>query len=241
MSIATTVAQQNAGLQTADLIKAAKTAAGAASTATSAPTAAATAATGLAGNFSTFLKMLMTQLQNQDPTSPLDTNQFTSQLVQFSSVEQQINTNSSLTSLIQLTQSTGVLQSSAMVGHQVAVDTDHLTLQKGAAEVNFTTAAAGQVAVAVLRDDGTQVATALVDATAGSNVWKWDGASPTLGKMPDGSYRIAVVGIAKDGTTQVLPTTTIGTATGVEQSGTSLQLQLGSLTVPFAKVKQVLN
>ena len=66
--------------------------------------------------------MLMTQLQNQDPTSPMDTNQFTTELVQFSSVEQQINTNTSLTQLIQLTQAGEVMQASAMTGKQVTVD-----------------------------------------------------------------------------------------------------------------------
>ena len=74
----------------------------------------------LSGNFSDFLNMLMTQLQNQDPTSPLDTNQFTSELVQFSGVEQQINTNNSLTQLIQLTQAGEVMQSSAMAGNRLA-------------------------------------------------------------------------------------------------------------------------
>ncbi len=236
----TIAATANAAAQNSTLLTAAKTAASAAATKAGAPVAATPSGT-LAGNFQTFLKMLMTQLQNQDPTSPLDTNQFTSQLVQFSSVEQQINTNSSLASLIQLTQATGVLQSSAMIGHQVAVDSDHLALQDGAAAVRFNATAAGQVAVAVLRDDGTQVATALVDAKAGPNTWNWNGNSPSLGKMPDGAYKVAVVGIAKDGTTLALPTTTLGTATGVQQDGQTLQLQLGALTVPFAKVKSVLN
>jgi len=243
MSIATITAQQNAAMQNSTLLTAAKAAASADAAKAGAAKIGAAAATPsgtLAGNFQTFLKMLMTQLQNQDPTSPLDTNQFTSQLVQFSSVEQQINTNSSLASLIQLTQSTGVLQSAAMVGHQVAVDSDHLVLQNGAAAVRFNVATAGQVAVAVLREDGTQVAGALVDAKAGTNTWTWDGSSP-LGKLADGAYKVAVVGIAKDGTTQALPTTTLGTATGVEQEGQSLQLQLGALTVPFAKVKSILN
>ena len=52
----------------------------------------------LSSNFSDFLNLLMTQLKNQDPTSPMDANSFTSELVEFSSVEQQINTNTSLTS-----------------------------------------------------------------------------------------------------------------------------------------------
>src|ERR1700748_2840526 len=54
----------------------------------------------LSGNFDTFLQLLTTQLQNQDPTSPMDTNQFTQQLVEYSQVEQQIDTNTNLQSLI---------------------------------------------------------------------------------------------------------------------------------------------
>ena len=54
----------------------------------------------LSGNFSTFLNLLTTQLKNQDPTSPMDTNQFTQQLVMYSQVEQQIQSNSNLKTLI---------------------------------------------------------------------------------------------------------------------------------------------
>src|ERR1700692_3621762 len=87
------------------------------------------ALTSLSSNFQDFLSMLMTQLQNQDPSSPMDTNQFTTELVQFSSVEQQINTNTSLTKLIQLTQAGEVMQASAMNGKQVTVTSDHVPLQ----------------------------------------------------------------------------------------------------------------
>src|SRR6202007_994260 len=58
----------------------------------------------LAGNFDTFLKLLTTQLQNQNPLDPLDTNQFTQQLVEFAGVEQQLNLNTQMTSLISLQQ-----------------------------------------------------------------------------------------------------------------------------------------
>src|SRR5476649_2407617 len=68
--------------------------------AAAATAAASTAQKTLAGNFNTFLTLLTTQLQNQDPLSPMDSNQFTQQLVQFSQVEQQINTNDNLKSLI---------------------------------------------------------------------------------------------------------------------------------------------
>lgn len=214
----------------------------AAATGTSAaPTAAQAATKSLSGNFQTFLKMLMTQLQNQDPTSPLDTNQFTSQLVQFSSVEQQINTNSSLTQLIQLTQAAGVLQSTAMVGHQVSVTSDHLALQNGAASLQFTTKAAGPAAIAVYNDSGTKITDALVDAKAGSNTWNWNGRDINGNQLADGSYRVAVMGADSTGAAQALPFTVQGTATGVAQNGGGLTLQMGALAVDFSAVKQVLN
>ena len=108
-----------------------RAAATASSTSSTASQTGNTALTSLSSNFNDFLKMLMTQLQNQDPTSPMDTNQFTSELVQFSSVEQQINTNTSLTQLIQLTQAGEVMQASAMTGKKVTVSSDHVPLQNG--------------------------------------------------------------------------------------------------------------
>src|SRR3954469_16497474 len=76
----------------------------------------------LAGNFQTFLQMLTTQLQNQNPLDPLDTNQFTQQLVQFASVEQQLKTNDQLASLIALQQMTQATQALTFVGKNAVVD-----------------------------------------------------------------------------------------------------------------------
>jgi flagellar basal-body rod modification protein FlgD len=120
MSIASVAAQQNNVIAAANAAAAAapNQTTGTASGATAGAASGTTALSSLSGNFTDFLKMLMTQLQNQDPTSPMDTNAFTTELVQFSSVEQQINTNTSLTSLIQLTQAGEVMQGSNMTGKQ---------------------------------------------------------------------------------------------------------------------------
>ena len=75
-----------------------------------------TAATGIADNFQTFLTLLTTQLQNQNPLDPLDTNQFTQQLVQFAGVEQQLKTNDSLSQLVTLQQTTQATQALGFVG-----------------------------------------------------------------------------------------------------------------------------
>ena len=155
----------------------------------------------LGSNFSDFLTLLMTQLKNQDPTSPLDTNQFTSQLVQFTSVEQQINTNSSLTKLIQLTQGGEVLQ--------------------------FTTSGSEPVSIGIYSDAGVKLRDAVVTSQPGRNDWLWDGKDSQGIAVPDGAYR-TIVSTQTDGNTQTgsatqeLPFTVRGVATGVQKAGSTL-------------------
>src|SRR6266404_9939054 len=91
------------------------------STSTSAATNAL-ASQQIAGNFQSFLTLLTTQLQNQNPLDPLDTNQFTQQLVEFAGVQQQLDTNSQLTTLVSLQQSAQSTQALIYVGNTVAVD-----------------------------------------------------------------------------------------------------------------------
>ena len=69
-----------------------------------------TATSGIADNFQTFLTLLTTQLQHQNPLDPLDTNQFTAQLVQFAGVEQQLKSNDQLKSLIEIEKSAQATQ-----------------------------------------------------------------------------------------------------------------------------------
>jgi len=214
----------------------------AASTAAAGSTSTAgNALSGLSSNFGNFLNLLMTQLQNQDPTSPLDTNQFTSELVQFSSVEQQIQTNTSLTQLIQLTQAGEVMQSSAMLGRQVTVVSDQVPLQNGKGAVQFTAPAAEPVAIAVYNDAGVKIRDASLTSVKGSNTWTWDGTDNRGRQVADGAYTVAVNGSASDGSTAALPFSVIGTATGVLNQNNTVQLQLGALSVGFDKVQSVGN
>ncbi len=93
-------------------------------------TTASTATPGIADNFQTFLTLLTTQLQNQNPLDPLDTNQFTQQLVQFAGVEQQLRSNDQLKSLIEIEKSAQATAALAYVGNTVAVDGSTATVQR---------------------------------------------------------------------------------------------------------------
>src|SRR6202030_2888692 len=108
----------------------------------------------LAGNFNTFLTLLTTQLQHQDPLSPLDTNQFTQQLVQFASVEQQINMNTSLSTLISLQQTA--------------------QLANGQASWNFAVASPASATINVSNASGQLVYSTTQAAQPGTQAFVWN-------------------------------------------------------------------
>jgi len=227
MSIASVVAQHNA--------------ASAAAAASAASQTGNSAMSSLDGNFNDFLNMLMTQLQNQDPTTPMDTNTFTSELVQFSSVEQQIDTNTSLTSLIQLTQGGEVIQGSSMIGQQVTVRSSQIPLQNSLGTVNITSPAAEPVSIQITNSAGTDIFDASVKAAAGNNTFTWNGTNNAGQTVPDGLYTLVATGSNVGGGTSSLPFTITGTATGVVSSGTAVNLQIGTLSVPFSAITSVGN
>lgn len=210
------------------------------------PTAASqntgsSALTSLSSNFSSFLTLLMTQLKNQDPTAPMDANQFTSELVQFSSVEQQINTNTSLTQLIQLTQAADVTQSSSILGKQVTVQANQIPLQNGTGQLTFTTPGAENVSIAIQDAGGNTIRQATIAAAAGTNAWQWDGKNATGQTMPDGAYAVSVTGGPAGVPASAVPFTVSGTATTVTTQNNAVNLQIGALTVPFSAVRSVGN
>jgi flagellar basal-body rod modification protein FlgD len=233
MSLASVSAQQTSASTSA--------AATASSTSTSGSQSGSSALNSLSSNFSDFLSLLMTQLQNQDPTSPLDTNQFTTELVEFSSVEQQINTNSSLTQLIQLTQAGEMMQASSMTGKQVTVSSDHVPLQNGKGTIQFTAPSNETADIAIYSDSGSKLRETIVQANKGTNTWTWDGKDSSGHSLPDGSYKVAVAGANTDGTASALTFSVVGTATGVQSQSSGIQLQMGALSVDFSKVQSVAN
>ena len=195
----------------------------------------------LSSNFGNFLGMLMTQLKNQDPSSPMDANQFTSELVQFSSVEQQINTNTNLTQLIQLTQAADVSQSSAIIGKQVTVQSTQIALQNGTGMINFNAPAAEPVSITVQGATGNTLRQVTANAVQGTNTWSWDGADSSGKTLPDGAYTITVAGGPAGAPATAVPFTVVGTATGVTTANNTVNLQMGALTVPFSAVNSVAN
>ncbi len=149
----------------------------------------------LAGSFNTFLKILTTQLQHQDPTAPMDTTQFTQQLVQFSGVEQQINTNQLLQKLVDASSSSGVKALLGFVNQYVEVSANNrLLMQGGQAEFSYTLPSpAFKTTITVADATGNKVATFAGPTASGVNNIIWNGESSSGGQLKDGLYSLSIV------------------------------------------------
>src|SRR5437868_3134580 len=147
----------------------------AAKTDSSGASLSSTAGSTLAGNFQTFLTLLTTQLQNQNPLDPLDTNQFTQQLVQFASVEQQLKTNDQLTSLVSLQQTAQSTQALGFVGKTAVVDGTTAALTNSSATWELSVPTNSNVNISITSSTGQTVFTGNYAVNAGSNQpFTWD-------------------------------------------------------------------
>lgn len=202
--------------------------------------------TSLANNEQTFLKLLTTQLKNQDPLAPTDTTQMTSQITQMTGVEQQLVTNDLLTALVGMNTSGGISEGVNLMGKQVTAETDKSLLKSGEATWSYTQSrAATSVKVEVLDKYGKTIATVLPDDMAGGDhTFKWDGKSADGVKQPDGGeYTIKVT--ATDANAASITTTAKGRVDGVvtkvtNESGVNM-VWIGDTKVPLDSVIGVTN
>jgi len=194
----------------------------------------------LADNFSTFLSLLTTQLKNQDPLSPLDSNQFTQQLVQMTGVEQQLASNDLLKKLVANTGS-GITTAVSLIGKEVRAATPDAQLSNGKADwVYKLDLDASDVKVEVLNAKGAVVHTEAATANkAGDHAFSWNGKDATGSTMPEGAYTLRVT--AKDSTGTAVPSTTFvtGRVTGVEQTDGETFITINGGKVPWNTVTSV--
>ena len=157
------------------------------STSSTSPTGSQT----IAGNFNTFLQLLTTQLQNQDPLSPLDTTQFTQQLVEFASVEQQVNMNSNLQTLIAMQQTSEATSALQLVGNTVTVNGNAAALSNATnspATWSINASAPATGTVTITSSAGTTAYTGTVALNAGTQSYTWNGVGNSGQTWPDGTY-----------------------------------------------------
>ena len=216
--------------------------------ATSAP-AAATTATGssdsmsqLSGNFSTFLTLLTTQLKNQDPTSPMDSNTFTQQLVMYSQVEQQIDTNSNLKTLITQGGSNASAMASGYLGKKVSVTNGNASLTGGAAAWTYNLGAASASTTLTVSDANNKIVyTGAGSTTAGNNAFNWNGQDNHGNQLADGTYKLAVTANDTSGNAVTASVASAGTVTQIDMTSGTPQLVVGNMEVGVGDIAAVAN
>jgi flagellar basal-body rod modification protein FlgD len=217
------------------------TATGTTTTSSAASAASSAAAPNLAGNFNEFLQLLTTQLQHQDPTSPLDPNQFTQELVQFSSVEQQINTNTSLTTMIALQQTQQAASALQFIGANVAVSGTTAQLANGQASWNYSVTQPATASINILDSSGTTVYSTSQTVQPGSQSFVWNGMDSQGNSFPSGPYTISISAVGTSGQSVPVTTQIQGVVTGVDVSKNPPNLTIAGQAYPLNQITQVLS
>jgi flagellar basal-body rod modification protein FlgD len=203
--------------------------------------ATSTANTGLASNFQTFLTLLTTQLQNQNPLDPLDTNQFTQQLVQFAQVEQQLKSNEQLTSLVAMQKTAQTTQALSFVGANAVVDGTTTSLANGSATWSLTVPKPVTATINITNSAGQAVYTGEYTVNAGNPTFTWDGKGTDGTIWPDGNYSISVTAKDASGQTVAVSTEIQGVVDSADLTQTPPKLTMGGQSFTLDKVKRIVR
>jgi flagellar basal-body rod modification protein FlgD len=196
----------------------------------------------IAGNFTDFLKLLTTQLQNQNPMDPLDTNQFTQQLVQFAQVEQQLKSNDQLGTLVSLQQTAQSTAALDFVGKTVGLDGSTAPLTNSSATWSLSSSKPAAASVNITNAAGQTVYSTNITLNAGaSQNFTWDGKGTDGSQWPDGSYTIAVNAVDASGQPAAVATQITGMVDSADLTQTPATLSVNGQDYPLTAIKRVMQ
>ena len=194
----------------------------------------------IAGNFQSFLQLLTTQLQNQNPLDPLDTNQFTQQLVEFAGVQQQLNTNSSLATLVSLQQTAQSTQALTFVGKTATVSGSTTTMTNSQASWNLDIPSNCTMTVTISNGSGQTVFTGNYSATAGNGQpFTWNGKGNDGTQWPDGQYKLTATAQDSSGNNVAVSTDVEGMVSSVDLTQTPPMLTINGQTYTINQIKGI--
>jgi len=196
----------------------------------------------LSSNFSTFLTLLTTQLKNQDPTSPMDSNQFTQQLVMYSQVEQQINTNDNLKTLIGQGTTSAAAMAGTYLGKKVSITNGNASLTSGTANWTYnldTASATTQLAITDAR--GNTVFTTTGQTTAGNHSFTWNGKDLNGNQLADGTYKLTVTAADSASNKVTSSVASAGTISQIDMTSGTPQLVVGNMELGLGDIAVLSN
>lgn len=193
----------------------------------------------MADNFDQFLSLLTTQLKNQSPLDPLDTNQFTQQLVQFAGVEQQIKTNDNLNSLLLANRNATITNAMSFVGARVTADGSTTQLQNGVATWQLNAPRTGAATIVVTDKNNNQVYSTQTTLNAGDQPFTWDGRMSNGQTAASGAYKITVAAKDTSGQAMSVKSEISGIVDSVDVSGDAPVLWIGNVQLPVGSVRSI--
>ncbi len=196
----------------------------------------------IASNFTTFLQLLTTQLKNQNPLDPLDTNQFTQQLVQFAQVEQQMKSNEQLAALVSMDKAAQQTTALAYVGANVVVDgsTSNVVDGKGNWSFNVTKPATATVTI---KDDltGQTAYTGTFAVNPGNQAFSWDGRGNDGKQWADGNYTLSATAVDANKQSVAISTEVTAVVDSVDLTQDPPLLSINGQNFTLNKIKRIVR
>ena len=214
-------------------------------TGSAASSASATNRTGIFGaeenQFDMFLKLLTTQMQNQDPLDPMDTSQYTQQLVSYSQVEQSIKQTGLLRDLLSRMSSNDLAQASGMIGREVEFDSRVAGLGDRPASWNWSLPRpASSISGTVVDSSGKTVANVTLPASVASGRYVWDGVLADGSRAAPGAYVLKLTAVDSAGNSMPATLRSVGRVEEVMSRDGELWLGIGGAALPLSELVRVL-
>ena len=192
-------------------------------------------------DFNMFLKMLTTQMQNQDPLDPMDTSEYTQQLVQYSQVEQSIQQTGTLKDILSRLSTQDMAQASGFIGREAQFDsaTAGLMGDAGATWGYNATIPVQSITATITDAKGSVVDTRVIEANSASGRFAWDGKLTGGKQAPDGAYTVAFAGTDASGGSVPVKTTSIGIVKEVVTANGAVSLGVNGVQLPASALQRV--
>jgi len=197
--------------------------------------------TEIASNFTTFLQLLTTQLKNQNPLDPLDTNQFTQQLVEFAQVEQQMKSNDQLSSLVSLEKSAQATTALAYVGATVVVDGSTAPLTNSTANWSLNVSKPSTATITIKDSTGQNVYTGTVAVNPGTQNFTWNGRGNDGRLWPDGAYTLTATAVDANQQSVAISTEVQAVVDSVDLTQDTPQLSINGQNYTLDKIKRIVR
>jgi flagellar basal-body rod modification protein FlgD len=195
----------------------------------------------IASNFTTFLQLLTTQLKNQNPLDPLDTNQFTQQLVQFAQVEQQMKSNDQLATLVSMDKAAQQTTALAYVGANVVVDGATANVSSGSGTWSFNVTKPATATVTIKDSTGQTAYTGSFAVNPGTQKFQWDGKGNDGKQWPDGNYTMSATAVDASKNTVAISTEVQATVDSVDLTQDPPLLSINGQNFTMDKIKRIVR